>query len=159
MSSRPAGGVGHSLGVVAAHKGLLAGCAVTLLVGAAWAIGPYVFEGRDDAKSLDSTPVRNEALAACQEMRRQVAATADDEARNRAVEAMVARLRALGPETLQGDRPAEAWLADWDRVVAARRAGAPWPRAGDAPIHRRMDDLVKDLRPCQMPAVLIPGRE
>ncbi len=147
------------LEAVASKKGLLAACAGTLLIGAAWAIGPYVFEGRDDVKSLDSRPVREEALAACEAMQRQVAGTADPEAQNRAVEAMVARLRSLGAETLRQDRPAEAWLADWDRVVASRRAGAPWPRADGAPIHRRMDDLVKDLRPCQMPAVLIPGRE
>ena len=144
---------------MASKKGLLAGCIGTLVVGAAWAIGPYVFEGRDDVKSLDSRPVREEALAACGEMQRQVTGAADAEAENAAVEAMVARLRGLGPEILRKDRPAEAWLADWDRVVAARRAGAPSPRADGAPIHRRMDDLVKDLRPCQMPAALIPGRE
>jgi hypothetical protein len=143
---------------VASKKGLLAACIGTLVVGAAWAVGPYVFEGRDDVKSLDSRPVREEALAACEEMQRRVAGTTDPEAQNAAVEAMVARLRALGPETLRHDQPVEAWLADWDRVVASRRAGAPWPRADGAPIHRRMDDLVKDLRPCEMPARLIPGR-
>ncbi len=144
---------------MASKNGLLAACAGTLLVGAAWAVGPYVFEGRDDVKSLDSRPVREEALAACADMQRQVAASTDPEGQSAAVEAMVARLRALGAETLRRDVPAEAWLADWDRVVNARRSGGPWPRADGAPIHRRMDDLVKDLRPCQMPARLIPGRK
>ena len=144
---------------MASKKGLLAACAGTLLVGAAWAVGPYVFEGRDDRKSLDSAPVREAAVAACEEMRRQVAVAADPEAQNAAIEAMVGRLRGLGAETLRNDRPAEAWLADWEQVVASRRTGTPWPRADGAPIHRRMDDLVKDLRPCQMPAELIPGRE
>ena len=144
---------------MAGKKGLAAGIAVTLLIGAAWAIGPYVFEGRDDPKSLDSRPVREEALAACGEMQRRVEAAGDPEAENEAVEAMVTRLRGLGAETLTRDRPAEAWLDDWEWVLATRRAGEPWPRADGTPIHRRMDDLVKDLRPCQMPARLIPGRE
>jgi hypothetical protein len=143
---------------VASKKGLIAAVAGTLLVGAAWSIGPFVFEGRDDPKSLDSRPVRKEALAACEEMRDRLATADVPESENGAVEAMVARLRRLGSETLAKDVPAESWLADWEQVVAARRAGAPFPRADGAPIHRRMDDLVKDLRPCQMPAQLIPGR-
>ena len=144
---------------MAGRKGLVAGIAGTLLVGAAWSVGPYVFEGRDDPRSLDSRTVRDEALAACQEMRARVEGAGDAEAENEAVDTMVARLRALGAEALSRDRPAEAWLDDWERVVAARRAGEAEPRADGAPIHRRMDDLVKDLRPCQMPAQLIPGRE
>lgn len=51
--------------------------------------------------------------------------------------------------------PAEAWLADWDRLVAARRAGDPPPVEDGVPIHRRMDELVKDLRQCQVPLALI----
>jgi hypothetical protein len=144
---------------MASKKGFVAACTGVLLVGAAWSIGPYVFEGRDDPKSLDSPPVRQEALAACEEMQRRVEGAGDTEAENEAVDAMVARLRGLGSETLDKDEPAEAWLADWDRVVASRRAGDPWPEFDGTPIHRRMDDLVKDLRPCQMPARLIPGRE
>jgi hypothetical protein len=144
--------------VVASKKGLIAGVVGTLLIGAAWSVGPFVFEGRDDPKSLDSRPVREEALAACQEMRSRLTAADGPEAENRAVEAMVARLRGLGAETLAKDVPAEAWLDDWQRVLAARRAGEPLPHVDGAPIHRRMDDLVKDLRPCQMPAQLIPGR-
>lgn len=143
---------------MASKKGLIAGVAGTLLIGAAWSIGPFVFEGRDDPKSLDSRPVQEEALAACREMRADLAGADGPEAENAAVEAMVARLRGLGAEMLAKDVPAEAWLADWEQVVAARRAGAPFPRVDGAPIHRRMDDLVKDLRDCQMPAQLIPGR-
>jgi hypothetical protein len=143
---------------VASRKGLIVAVAGTLLIGAAWSIGPFVFEGRDDPKSLDSRPVREEAVAACEEMRDRLVAADGPEAENEAVEAMVARLRGLGSETLAHDVPAEAWLADWEEVVATRRAGAPFPRAGGAPLHRRMDDLVKDLHPCQVPAPLIPGR-
>ncbi|MGH9002324.1 MAG: hypothetical protein ACRDYV_04280, partial [Acidimicrobiia bacterium] len=133
---------------MASKKGFVAACTGVLLVGAAWSIGPYVFEGRDDPKSLDSRPVREEALAACEQMQSRVESAGDAEAENAAVEVMLARIRGLGSETLARDRPAEAWLADWESVLAARRNGEPEPRAGDAPIHRRMDDLVKDLRPC-----------
>ena len=143
---------------MASKKGLIAGVAGTLLIGAAWSIGPFIFEGRDDPKSLDSAPVREEALAACEEMRSGLARPDGPEAENAAVEAMVARLRGLGAETLAKDVPAEAWLADWGQVLAALRTGEPFPQVDGAPIHRRMDDLVKDLRPCQMPAQLIPGR-
>jgi hypothetical protein len=144
--------------IMASRKGLIAGVAGTLLIGAAWSIGPFIFEGRDDPKSIDSRPVRAEALAACEEMRGRLDRADGPEAENVAVEAMVGRLRRLGSETLAEDLPTEAWLRDWEQVVAARRAGAPFPRADGAPIHRRMDDLVKDLRPCQMPDQLIPGR-
>ncbi|MGH9042081.1 MAG: hypothetical protein ACRDZ3_17820, partial [Acidimicrobiia bacterium] len=58
---------------MASKKGLIAGVAGTLLIGAAWSIGPYVFESRDDPKSLDSAPVRQEALAACEQMQERVA--------------------------------------------------------------------------------------
>ncbi|MDQ3943767.1 MAG: hypothetical protein M3357_01140 [Actinomycetota bacterium] len=144
---------------MASRKGLIVAVAGTLLIGAAWSIGPFVFEGRDDPRSLDSRPVREEAVAACEEMRAGVAAADGHEAENQAVVAMVVRLRRLGTETLAKDVPTEDWLADWERMVAARRAGQPFPRAGGAPIHRRMDDLVKDLRPCQVPVQLIPGRD
>lgn len=143
---------------MASKKGLIAGVVGTLLIGAAWSIGPFVFEGRDDPKSLDSRPVRAEALVACEEMQERLAGVGGPEAENVAVEAMVGRLRRLGSETLAKDVPTESWLADWEQVVATRRAGAPFPRANGRPVHRRMDDLVKDLRPCQFPPQLIPGR-
>ena len=131
----------------------------SLVVGALWVIGPYVFAGRDDPESLDSRPVREAAEAACTEMRAAVdAAPGDAAAAERAAEAMVARLRALGPEVLADDHPAEAWLADWHRLLAARRAGDPVPEEDGVPIHRRMDELVKDMRVCQVPAELRPSR-
>lgn len=139
---------------------------VALLLGAAWSIGPHLFEARDFVEALDSGPVREEAEAACAQMRTALAASDDPEARNRAVEVMVARIRALGPETLRKDRPAEAWLADWEALVAARRSGVDANGDGsfDVPerdgvrITRYMDDLVKDLRPCQVPEEIMPAR-
>ena len=138
---------------------------IAVLMGAAWSVGPYLFDSRDYAEGLDSEPVRAEAKAACTEMNTAVeAAGTDAEAQNWAVEAMIARVRALGPETLRKDRPAESWLADWDALLAARRAGGtnyvvPEIEGKDGVmITRRMDDLVKDIRECTVPRALYPPR-
>lgn len=139
--------------------------AVAVIMGAAWSVGPYLFDSRDYAEGLDSKPVRAEAKAACTDMTAAVDAPgADAETQNQAIEAMVARLRALGPETLRKDRPAESWLADWDALLAARRAGGtnytvPLMEDRDGVmITRRMDDLVKDIRECTVPKALYPPR-
>jgi hypothetical protein len=146
--------------------------ASTLVVGALWVVGPFLFAGRDDPNSIDSRPVHDRALAACQEMRTGLAAlpkradpTARAEAENRVVEAMVARIRGLGPGVLAKDVPTETWLRDWDRLVAARRqavaGGSSFsvPRAEDAPLNLRMFDLVKgDLRTCDVPDQLLAAR-
>jgi len=144
----------------------------TLLVSALWVVGPYVFAGRDDKSSIDSPLVRQRALAACTEMRSRFEALAAEaepmarsEAENRAVEAMVARIRELGPGVLAKDVPTEKWLGDWERLVAARRqataAGSFFsvPEADGAPVNRRMFDLVKGgLRPCDVPDPLLAAR-
>ena len=130
-----------------------------LLMSGAWAIGPYFFEDRDIPTAIDSTEVREAAGPACRRMQERVEAAGSDEEENEAVEAMVAEIRQLGPETLAGDEPAELWLADWEAFVAARRAGDPIPEGGGAPIHLRMDELVKDLRACQIPEQMLPGRD
>jgi hypothetical protein len=146
--------------------------ASTLVVAALWVIGPYVFAGRDDRNSIDSRPVHDRALTACNDMRARLAALpagADPptraEAENRAVESMVARIRELGPGVLARDVPTETWLADWDRLLAARRRamadGSTFsvPEADGAPVNLRMFDLVKaDLRPCDVPDELLAPR-
>lgn len=125
----------------------------SLMVGVLWVAGPFFYRDRDHAESLDSRAVREAALAACTEMRARLESAGQAETENRAVEDMVARIRRLGPEALRKDVPAESWLEDWERLVAARRAGQPVPEANGVPITRRMDELVKggDLRPCQVP--------
>jgi hypothetical protein len=128
---------------------------VAILLGAAWTIGPYVFEGRDHKSSLDSREMRDAATAACTAMNEAI------DGGTPAVEAaaaMVAELRKLDPQILADDEPAEAWLDDWDTLLDAAREQAPIPRIDGARITRRMDDLVKDLRPCQVPDPLLPGR-
>jgi hypothetical protein len=146
--------------------------ASTLMVAVLWVVGPYVFAGRDDPNSIDSRPVHDRALVACREMRASLAAqpasaepTARAEAENQAVEAMVARIRDLGPAVLARDAPTETWLADWDRLVAARRqamaarSAFSIPEAEGSPVNLRMFDLVKgDLRPCDVPDELLAAR-
>lgn len=38
----------------------------------------------------------------------------------------------IGPDTVDGIAPAQAWQAWWREAVNAKRAGAPWPSATDA---------------------------
>jgi hypothetical protein len=138
----------------------------TLVVGALWVVGPYVFAGRDDPTTIDSRAVHDTAASACRELRTRVAGANGAEAENQAVEAMVARIRALGPAVLGKDVPTEQWLSDWERLVTARRqalaAGTSFtvPRVDGEPVNLRMFDLVKSsLRVCDVPAQLLrlPG--
>jgi hypothetical protein len=137
----------------------------TLVVGALWAVGPYVFAGRDDPTTIDSRAVHDTALRACTELRARLAelpAGGDPEAENQAVEAMVGRIRGLGPAALSKDVPTEQWLSDWERLVAARRQALAGrtsfsvPRVDGEPVNLRMFDLVKSsLRVCDVPAQLL----
>jgi hypothetical protein len=139
------------------------------IVGALWVIGPYVFAGRDDPTALDSGPVRKTVLAACTELRADLAAlpagmaTADRaEVENRAVDQLVARVRALGPDALAHDVPVERWLGDWEQIVATRRQAAgdgkrfSTPVADGAPVNIRMFELVRSgLSRCDVPEQLL----
>jgi hypothetical protein len=125
------------------------------VVGALWTIGPYVYADRDHRESIDSREVRKVAEAACKQMEAEVKAGRDPA---EAARTMVRRMRELDPEVLDEDIPTEAWLDDWDRLLAAHRAGEPVPRSDGVFITRRMDELVKDLRPCQVPRALLPSR-
>jgi hypothetical protein len=90
------------------------------------------------------------------------------EAENRAVEQLVAKVRALGSETLAKDSPVDRWLADWELIVSYRRQAvrdgkrfAP-PVADGAPVNVRMYSLIRSgLEKCDVPAALLvpePGR-
>jgi hypothetical protein len=145
------------------------------IVGALWVAGPYVFAGRDDPTALDSKPVHETVLAACTQLRADLAALPGGlavpdraEAENRAVEQLVGRVRALGPDTLAHDTPVEQWLGDWEQIVAARRQAVregkrfATPIAGGGPVNVRMFALVRSgLGVCDVPPPLLapePGR-
>lgn len=145
------------------------------VMGALWVVGPLVFAGRDDPTAIDNKAVRTNVLAACTQLRADLAAlpagvaTADRaEAENRAVDQFVGRVRSLGPDALKRDAPVEQWLADWEQIVAARRQAVregtrfTTPAAGGAPINIRMYALVRSgLGKCDVPPALLvpePGR-
>jgi hypothetical protein len=145
------------------------------IMGALWVIGPLVFAGRDDPTAIDNKTVRKTVLAACTQLRSDLAALpagtapADRaEAENRAVDQFIGRVRALGPDALSRDEPVERWLADWEQIVAARRQAVrdgkqfTTPIAGGAPINVRMYALVRSgLGKCDVPPALLvpePGR-
>jgi hypothetical protein len=145
------------------------------LVAALWVIGPFVFAGQDDPTAIDSRTVRRTVDSGCTQLRADLdalpgglAAPERAEAQNRAVEKFVGAVRGLGPDALEGDAPVEAWLADWDRIVAARRdsvrAGTPFsmPVVDNAPLQVRMFSLIRSgLEHCDVPEALLspePGR-
>src|SRR4051812_32100342 len=89
----------------------------TLVVGALWSLGPLVFAGHDDPTAIDSKPVRRPVRAGCTQLRAALAAVPAGlgvpdraEAENRAVERLLAQVRALGPDALAHDDPVEQWL-------------------------------------------------
>jgi hypothetical protein len=145
------------------------------VVAALWVIGPYWFEGRDDPTAIDTKPVRTTVAAGCTELRAGLAAVPAGlspaeraEAENRVVEEFVGKVRALGPEALDGDAPVEDWLADWEQLVAGRREAVRTgtrfsaPVIDNAPINVRMFALVRSgLEHCDVPVTLLapePGR-
>ena len=148
---------------------------VTLVVGALWSLGPLVFAGHDDPTAIDSKPVRRTVLAACTRLRADLAAVPAGlavpdraEAENRAVEQLLAGVRALGHDALAHDDPVEQWLGDWETIVADRRQAVREGKrfsvrvAGGAPVNIRMFELIRSgLSECDVPPVLLnpePGR-
>jgi hypothetical protein len=139
------------------------------IVGALWVVGPIVYAGRDDPTAIDSGPVRKAALAGCTQLRADLAAVpntmsvgARAETENRAVEQLVGRVRALGPDVLARDQPVERWLGDWELIVATRRRAVQegkrfsTPIAGGAPVNIRMFELIRSgLGKCDVPEQLL----
>ena len=144
------------------------------VMGSLWVIGPLVFAGRDDPTAIDNKAVRKTVLAGCTQLRADLdaipagAPAERAEAENRAVEQFIGRVRSLSPEGLARDVPVQRWLADWERIVTARRQavrdGEPFatPVDGGAPINVRMYALVRSgLEQCDVPRALLvpqPGR-
>ena len=145
------------------------------VMAALWVFGPIVFAGRDDPTALDSGPVRRTVLAACTQLRADLAALPAGmavpdraEAENRAVDQLVGRVRALGPSALAHDTPVEQWLGDWEQIAAARRQAVregkrfATPVAGGGPVNIRMFELIRSgLGKCDVPLPLLnpePGR-
>lgn len=108
--------------------------------------------------SVESMPIAGDA-------RQQAAILADQ---NKAVENMVAAIREVDESVIRADRPAEDWLADWERLVAARESYADLVLQGEVPdleiprdssgerIYLRMNDVWLDDPPrCMVPFELL----
>jgi hypothetical protein len=142
---------------------------ITGIIAALWVFGPSLIGPKDDPTAIDSKPVRTAVSAACTQLRADLAAlpaglhTADRaEAENRAVERLIASVRAVGPDALAHDDPTEQWLGDWEQIVAARRQavrdGRPFatPAAHGAPVNIRMFELIRSgLEQCDVPRQLL----
>ncbi|MCK9902225.1 hypothetical protein CC117_24760 [Parafrankia colletiae] len=136
----------------------------------------------DDAWVIEDAALVEPLTAACDEMKRSLAGLAPPPsgaptdvaasmaAQDAAVAAMIARDRAIGPETLDSDPPALDWLADWEALLRARGdtehallAGPAGPGGRSVaiivpqtedgyPITARMADA---LPACAVPSVLL----
>jgi len=148
---------------------------ITGVIAFLWMFGPWILGPKDDPTAIDSKPVRTAVSAACTQLRADLAALpaglpAGDraEAENRAVEHMIGRVRAVGPDALAHDDPTDQWLGDWEQIVAARREAVrenrPFatPTAHGAPVNIRMFELIRSgLEQCDVPRQLLvpePGQ-
>lgn len=86
---------------------------------------------------------------------------------NHAIDVMVSAIRSQGQAVLKADPPTQDWLADWDRLVAARKSYATRILDGSMPdldipkdehgkdIYLRMDDVWLGESTCEVPGVLL----
>jgi hypothetical protein len=84
---------------------------------------------------------------------------------NTAVEKMIDRIRSLSTKVRESDRPLDAWLGDWEKLVSDREryigqqrrgedAEFRVPRSPDGdPINERMDMAAEEV--CTVPDVLL----
>lgn len=158
---------------------LLVGLAV--VAGAVvWALGMWLYMSHDRMELLDLSAVSDRAEAACARLAADLEHLRTDDAseqagpaatraeriaaENAAVIRLVAAVRDLGRDTLDDDRPAEAWLDDWEALVelragyaedlAASTAAGPPPRIptdDGVSITRRMIDVGID---CDVPKAI-----
>ncbi|HVW34631.1 MAG TPA: hypothetical protein VHL53_19015, partial [Acidimicrobiia bacterium] len=110
------------------HRVVLILMGISLVIGAAWAIGPILFASHDDPTAIDSRPVRYAVQTACTRLRADLAAIPPStppaeraEEENQAVDRLLTTVRAVGP-ALDHDHPVPQWLDDWQRILDARKA-------------------------------------
>jgi hypothetical protein len=116
------------------------GVAVVVVVVALSRLWSYANE--DDPTKVERSDIAAVAGVACAHMRDSAAAAAVAttaplrqrvgavNAQNDAVVEMIAQVESLGDEVLAADAPAQAWVQDWRRLIAARDAYARSLAAG-----------------------------
>ena len=133
---------------------------VGIAIGAVQAYGFWIYMSHDRLGFIDHPEVVDAAESSCGEMHRRVgeagSLTSADQRRsaeNAAILDMIDEIRRVGAATLEDDRPVPDWLRDWERLVAARKAGEPVPRVDGEPLPRRMNELADDsgLEVCRVP--------
>jgi hypothetical protein len=155
--------IGQSVRVTRASK---RGLIVVLAVGAAglWAFGMWSYMTHDRVGFIEDSAIVEAAGRACAQMQREIVQAGEkaslperDIAENEAVLAMVDRIRQVGSDVLDDDKPSEAWLADWERIVEARTTGDTVPTADGQPITERMNDVARGsgIDVCHVPPQLL----
>lgn len=96
------------------------GATIAVLLGAMFVVGMvfHRFASADHLNLFDDPQVEEAVSAGCTALVGELEAGEDPAD---AVRAMVAEVRQLGSERLEGDHPAIAWLADWERWADAGR--------------------------------------
>lgn len=96
--------------------------------------GFWIYANHDRLELIDRTDVVAAVESACADLDRGVAELQTDgakvagraraeriDAENDTIGRMVARVKELGREVLEDDRPTQAWLRDWETLAATRR--------------------------------------
>jgi hypothetical protein len=129
--------------VTRTSKGLLiAGVLVLALI---WGYGFKLFAEHDKPAVIDHAVVVEASQKACAALGREVDAVPSGgpraeviKAEDQAIGRFVDRVKAVGQDELDGDRPAQRWLRDWHAIVVAREGDGVVPMADGAPITQRM---------------------
>jgi hypothetical protein len=136
----------------------------------------WAYANTDDPTVIENPDVARVANAACAAMRNEASAKAVSttapiaqrvgaiNAQNDAVTELVTKvIRLVDPATIERDRPAQAWLEDWQRLVTARDAyarglasGHPRPMVlpvvEGQPLQQRLNNVGLN---CRVPLVLL----
>jgi hypothetical protein len=135
----------------------------------------WTYANTDDPNLVEQGTIARTAASACAVMRNAAAAAAVAttapisqrvgaiNAQNDAVTELVATMNELGAKRLESDQPANQWLEDWQRLVAARdayarslAAGRPTPMTLPTIDGRGLVDRLNNVGlNCRVPLVLL----
>lgn len=145
---------------------IAAGVATVAVYASAFALSTT----QDRPDHLDTPVVRDAASTACARLRTEVdalpplpdgASARDRQARvgeqDRLVRRLVQQVRAVGPQALEADVPAQQWLGDWTRLTDARTA---YVAGADGPFSVPVEDgepISTRMGRVGVPACVVPN--